>query len=416
MNFAFDPSTLASMELTSRSFVYPVGPVEHPYYILLATAIASVLALFFLYFLAIISSFVGIRTFMVISVRQSKKKKWNNKILHETDFHPPAISLLVAATSFTRALILRICSYLWISLSSHFPLLFVLFVLVKPVFAMESGGYRGNAPLAALGALALPAVGILLSVVKKRARVLAAESEEDMVQWASKLTKFQNVQKPPKNKSTLTDSDDDSEADEHQDNDLPRGIQITKQTRKVYPVPRGEEEIDQIVAVVRDASGKYKLEAYRSNNTDGVGFIGSFNGSIVSGNDTRICVTGLPGVKIGKIPRFYVDKAHRSGGHGRNLMALLCLMYAGAGTTELEINTPNANGMQFYPKCGFQKDDMGDFRLPLQGIDWNSRVRLPASPLLEVEDSSDHELDVTFSDDSSDCGSLTGTSDEEVDG
>ena len=402
---------------TDISFVCPVGLVEHlvehPYFILLATAIASVLALFFLYFLAIISSFAGIRTCMVIIVRhflvyfKPKKKKWHNKILHGTDFHPPAISLLVAATSFTRALILRFCSGLWISLSSHFPLLFVLFVLVKPVFAMDSGGHRGNVPLFALGAITLPAVGVLLSGVKKRARDLpVADESEDVVQWASKLTRYLNVQKPPLpaiNKSTLTDSDDDSEADEDQVNDLPSGIQITKQTRKVYSAPRRQEEIDQIVAVVHDASGKYKLEAYHSNNTDGVGFIGSFNGTTVSGNDTRICVTGLPGVQIGKIPRFYVDKAHRSGGHGRNLMALLCLMYASAGTTELEISTPNANGTRFYPKCGFQKDDMGDFRLALQGIDWNSRVRLPASPLMEVGHSSD--FDVTVSD-----------SDEEVDG
>ena len=90
---------------TDISFVCPVGLVEHlvehPYFILLATAIASVLALFFLYFLAIISSFAGIRTCMVIIVRhflvyfKPKKKKWHNKILNGTDFHPPAISLLV---------------------------------------------------------------------------------------------------------------------------------------------------------------------------------------------------------------------------------------------------------------------------------------------------------------------------------
>ena len=75
---------------TDISFVCPVGLVEHlvehPYFILLATAIASVLALFFLYFLAIISSFAGIRTCMVIIVRHFlvyfKPKKKNGTLIY----------------------------------------------------------------------------------------------------------------------------------------------------------------------------------------------------------------------------------------------------------------------------------------------------------------------------------------------
>ena len=119
------------------------------------------------------------------------------------------------------------------------------------------------------------------------------------------------------------------------------------------------------VVDVVDEAGNYRLCGYYTNKkATGIAFDGFYKDVLISGYTHRIALTGVPGVKVATIDRFYLLKLYKSSNelrHGSNLMKLLVRTYKDAGTLQFLVNNPTSEGRRFYLRNEFARTDVGDY-------------------------------------------------------
>jgi hypothetical protein len=139
-------------------------------------------------------------------------------------------------------------------------------------------------------------------------------------------------------------------------NRLALSVQYQTSSTTVMDSEGIEYEFD--VAVVHDNTGNWILGCYKVGK-DGVGMVGFYRGTVVSGNSPsrkRIVIKGLPGVRIATVDQWYVDPKHRGNDklrHGTQLWNLVQQLYVQAGTHEFIVTNATPKGRIHYGRLGF---------------------------------------------------------------